>query len=194
MKKKIVGWLSGVAALVLATSASAALVTFDLRGNNGNIGNPYTFSSGGHDMTARAQVASGSGWSTSRNLYQTSNGLGVYGGWLDSTQIDGNGADESIRFSFGSSVTLVSAWLGSLGGNDDFNLAVYNNGWTTVLDDATSLGGSYTGTHFRFWADHSSDDFYVRGLRFDIAAVPEPATLALLGLGIIAVGISRRQS
>lgn len=201
MKKKLVGWLATVVTLVgVSASASAALVTFDLRGNGGSLGNAYTFSSDGYDMTARAQEERNSGWVNSRSVYQTNSGLGVKGkreGYFsDSGQVDGWGRDEALVFSFDSSVNLQRARFGSLGYFDDFNLAVYNNGWSTVQEDAKSVCYScYTGTAFRFWADSFEDDFFIAKLRFDIPkAVPEPATLALLCLGVLAVGVSRRTS
>lgn len=196
MKNKWLVKIAAAASLVFATSASAAIVSYDLSGDGRNIGSPETFESDGLEMTARSQTERFGRWRSGGTLYQTSRGLGVYSGGFDSTQIDGRGRDEAILFSFDSAVELVGALFGSLNSNDDFNLAVYNNGWTTVRDDERSLGGTYVGTAFRFWADFFDDDFYVKGLSFDDSpkAVPEPAALVLMGLGLVAVGISRRQT
>lgn len=199
MMKILVGWFA-LAMTLGSASASAALVTFDLRGNGGSLGNSYTFNSDGYEMTATAQEERDFGWVNRRNVFQTNRGLGVKGrreGWFpDNGQVDGWGRDEALVFSFDSSVNLQRARFGSMNYFDDFNLAVYNNGWTTVQEDSKSVCyACYTGTAFRFWADSFEDDFFVSKLKFDIPkAVPEPATLALLCLGVIAVGVSRRTS
>ena len=201
MKKIAMSWAVAIVMLAgISASANATLVTFDLTGNGRSLGNTYTFSQDGFDMTARAQEEVDSGWINRRSVYQTRYGLGVKGrrehGYQDSGQVDGWGRDEALMFSFDSSVSLETARFGSLRFRDDFNLAVYNNGWLTVQEDSRKVCYScYTGTAFRFWADSYEDDFFIKQLKFDIpTAVPEPATLALLCLGVLAVGVSRRTS
>ena len=194
MNKQWVGLLTGLVTLIFSVGASAGLITYDLRGYVGSLDNTETFLSNGVEMTAIAQTKRNGSWRARGDLFQTRRGLGVYTGGFDSTQIDGWGRDEAIVFRFDSVVTLTDASFGSMRFFDDFNLAVYDkNGWTEVLEDKRSLTDDYSGSRFRFWADSILDDFYVGDLTFR-AEVPEPATLLLMGLGIAAVGISRRSS
>lgn len=100
MKKIVMSWAVAMVAVAgLSASANATLVTFNLNGDGGRLGNAYTFSSDGYDMTARAQEEVDTGWINRRNVYQTNRGLGVKGrkewGYRDSGQIDGWGREES---------------------------------------------------------------------------------------------------
>ena len=80
MKKIVMSWAVAMVAVAgLSASANATLVTFNLNGDGGRLGNAYTFSSDGYDMTARAQEEVDTGWINRRNVYQTNRGLGVKG-------------------------------------------------------------------------------------------------------------------
>ena len=54
------------------------------------------------------------------------------------------------------------------------------------------FGGAYAADHvvFTAFADHSGSEFSVAG--FTTRGVPEPGTLALLGVGLLFIGFSRR--
>ncbi len=210
MKLKLATGFLAAAAMVVSTAASAAMITFDLRGHGGNLGGHEQFTAGGVTMDAYALTKSG-GWNHGGTLRQhSSRGLGVHNGhWLDGSSIDGLGTDEGIEFSFGYGVKLTGLNLSGFNPNwpgyDDYWLDVYDGGsWTSVKagEESTNLGGGYYGSKFRITARGSNDDFRVKKLTIHHerdqgpgpVAASEPATLALLGLGALALGFSRRKA
>ena len=208
MKLKLATGFLAAAAMVVSTAASAAMITFDLRGSGGNLGGHEQFTAGGVTMDAYSLTRSG-GWNYGANLRQTSSGLGVKNNIFDSSSVDGFGTDEGIEFSFGYGVKLTGLDLSGFNPGfidfDDYWLDVYNGGsWTNVLSSAESenLGAGYYGSKFRITARGSNDDFRVAKLTIHHerdqgpgpVAASEPATLALLGLGALALGFSRRKA
>lgn len=142
---------------------------------------------------------------TGLGVYTGTSGLGVQAYSGDSNDIDGSNLDESavqmegLRITFGSAVRLESVYFAGMGSSDDFNLTV--DGTLKLLDvatnplDLTELRDSWfpvvrTGTEFIIWADGISDDFRVA--KFEVSAVPEPTSLALMVTALMTVGAFRR--
>jgi hypothetical protein len=180
-------FLAASLVILMSSTASAALVSFDFTGGPTQIGDPLSFSEGGYEL-----IVTG----TPGVAVDTDFGLGVRSRLLfDSNQVDGAGPDETISFSFAQNVRLVSVIFGAVGFDDDFTLAL--NG--VVLGSADIPNGNVfdftqfdlSGTSFGFGVAGSNDDYYISGLTVDVAA---PSVIALFGLALAAIGFSRRKA
>lgn len=183
---------------VFGTAGSASALSFDL---SGSASTSSSFTVLGDDGITSLTVTGFSGNSAS-NVRRDSNGMGVYSGGSDDTQVDGNGPDETLRFTFASgSYTLLSVLFNPefVGSDDDFNLTV--DGSYKGQSDIPSNGlyvfqSIHTGLVFDFGVTETNDDYKIRAIAFrpngGDNGVPEPSTFGLLGLGI-AAGIYRRR-
>lgn len=211
-----------VTSLAFAGTAQAGIVNYDFNGNdNNNLGPTEDFGPAGYVVTASAyRSLAGDPW-TAANVSRAANALGVNSGLgTNPGQVDTNGAAvEGLLFDFGNlhfvSLTIRLGAYRNTGGNPE-NINVWTgdsfdaSNAADPLDNHLIQGGS-PGNPFtinfatRYLFISAADDgianvFNCGGqasncFRVDnISAVPEPGTLALVGLGLIGAARLRRRS
>lgn len=181
MKMKLNSLIAGITAVMMASTASAALVTYNFAGvKSGQNFGSYTDGA----LTVTGNKINGS-----------SKGFGIKRNFLDSGEVDGAFNNDRITFDFGSGVTLTQINFRNFDSNDDFVL--WADGSYQGSFDQDPFNTSIAGSVFKVGANGHFDNFRISSITVDSGAVvsaSEPATLAMLGLGALAVGFARRKA
>ncbi|MFT4150484.1 MAG: VPLPA-CTERM sorting domain-containing protein [Paracoccaceae bacterium] len=204
-------FLGAVAAVALAAGASDA-ATFDFGGATTiyDIDTGASFSAGGVGVTVYGARKDnfgsigcllGGGCYAPEHVSQNADGLGVYGGILDSAELDGQ-IDEYLIFIFSEAVEIASIYFNNMDSNDPYTLYVGGTDWTwSALPGATSNDNPYVfsppvvGSVLKIAVDGNASAFRVGKIEISTgpSAVPVPAAGLLLAGGLGAMATLRRK-
>ena len=207
-KKRNVDWGVGpmkktffalVLTTLVPTTVGAAPITYNLRDpfvETIDEVNSFVLTQDGVRATLTASPTSIYGSALLLNQTASSFGVNVNGTTCnsleDSATLDGGCGGEKIGITFSTDVLVNSLFVSSFGA--DAGTALVGSTLTNITSTGLlSLNNTFLAAGSQFLVSYTGGNGFSLD-NFTVTAVPEPTTLALIGLGILSVGLGRRRN